>query len=57
MNWELIESFGVRSDLNDTIHYNEGHKKFYDDPNDELLGTFRDPDEWRWLRYESGIGL
>ena len=46
MNWEWIDSFGVRLDFNDTIYYNDGYKKFYDDPNDEpidLSSYF-----WRW---------
>ena len=33
-NWELIESFAVRLDLDCSIHHTEGYKKFYDDLRD-----------------------
>ena len=49
VNWKLIDRFGVRSDLSDTIDYNDGYKKFYDNPNDYLYPY------WRW--YYTGNGL
>ena len=30
-NWDLINSFGVRLDLNDSIHHTDDYKKFYND--------------------------
>ena len=34
-NWELIDSFGVRLDINDYYYYyDDGYEKFYDDLRD-----------------------
>ena len=30
-NWELIDSFGVRLDLDGSVHPTDGYEKFYDD--------------------------
>ena len=32
--WEWIESFGVRLDLDGSIHHTDGYEKFYDDLRD-----------------------
>ena len=32
LNWKLIDSFGVRLDLDETIHHTDDYKEFYDDP-------------------------
>ena len=31
-NWDIIDSLGVRLDLDDSIYHTDGYKKFYDDP-------------------------
>ena len=31
-NWELIDSFGVRFDYDDSIDHTGGYENFYDDP-------------------------
>ena len=50
MNWELIESFGVLLDFNETIDYNDDYKKFYDDL---YYSPYYSYYFWRW----SGYGL
>ena len=46
MNWELIDSYGVRLDFNDTIYYNDSYRKFYDDPNDYPIDVIRLSGNW-----------
>ena len=31
-NWDIIDSLGVRLDLDDSIYHTDGYKKFYDEP-------------------------
>ena len=31
-NWELIDNFGIQLDSKDKIYYDDGYKKFYDNP-------------------------
>ena len=31
-NWNLIDSFGVRLDFDDSIYHTDSYKNFYDDP-------------------------
>ena len=41
-NWNLIDSFGVRSELSDFNYHSDGWKDFYDDPceSEEYWGTW-----------------
>ena len=37
INWELIDNFGVRLDLDGSVYHTDDYENFYDDPKDNWI--------------------